>query len=91
MLSNLACYGTETSLFQCSHSQPNCGHSEDVGVVCKGMLYTRGGPTSITSSTFQEHHHVTNTIVNSTKFRAEPYLGRESNESLYYACLFLYD
>ena len=40
MLSNLACYGTETSLFQCSHSQANCGHSEDVGVVCQGISFT---------------------------------------------------
>ncbi|XP_025102812.1 deleted in malignant brain tumors 1 protein-like [Pomacea canaliculata] len=36
-LDDLACRGTETSLAQCGHSgyySHNCGHSEDVGVVC---------------------------------------------------------
>ncbi len=39
VLDDLACTGTETSLFDCPHSgigTHNCGHSEDVGVTCQG-------------------------------------------------------
>ncbi|XP_064384964.1 uncharacterized protein LOC135333878 isoform X2 [Halichondria panicea] len=38
VLDDLACTGTETSLFDCPHSgigTHNCGHSEDVGVTCQ--------------------------------------------------------
>ena len=37
-LDDLACTGTETSLHYCFHNGVgihNCGHSEDVGVVCR--------------------------------------------------------
>ena len=37
-LNNLGCDGDESSLFGCSHDGVgvhNCGHSEDVGVVCE--------------------------------------------------------
>ena len=37
---DLYCYGTETSLFDCHHrgiGSHNCGHNEDVGVVCEGI------------------------------------------------------
>ncbi len=39
VLDDLACTGTETSLFDCPHSgigTHNCGHTEDVGVICQG-------------------------------------------------------
>ena len=37
LLDDLACTGTETSLFNCSHigvGTHNCAHSEDAGVIC---------------------------------------------------------
>ena len=40
-LDNLACTGTETSLYYCSHrgiGNNNCGHYRDVGVVCQGIM-----------------------------------------------------
>ena len=39
MLDDLACVGTEASLFVCSHSGVNvhnCVHGEDAGAVCEG-------------------------------------------------------
>ncbi len=42
MLDDLACTGTETSLFDCIHgglNMHNCAHSEDVGVICACELY----------------------------------------------------
>ena len=39
VLDDLGCSGSETSLFDCSHSgvnSHNCGHSEDAGVTCAG-------------------------------------------------------
>ena len=39
MLDDLACVGTEASLFDCTHSGVNihnCAHSEDAGAVCEG-------------------------------------------------------
>ena len=38
-LDDLACIGTETSLYNCSHngvSNHNCRHNQDAGVVCQG-------------------------------------------------------
>lgn len=38
-LDELQCTGTETSLTDCPHNgvgNHNCGHSEDVGVICVG-------------------------------------------------------
>ena len=39
VLDELACTGTESSLFDCTHNGVNvhnCAHSEDAGVVCSG-------------------------------------------------------
>ena len=39
VLDDLACAGTESSLFDCPHpgvNVHNCGHIEDAGVVCTG-------------------------------------------------------
>jgi len=45
-LDDLHCTGTETSLVDCTHNGwavHNCGHNEDVSVVCNdGMLYVLG-------------------------------------------------
>ena len=40
MLDDLLCTGTESSLFDCTHSGVNihnCGHYEDAGVRCTGQ------------------------------------------------------
>ncbi len=38
-LDDLACTGSEASLFDCIHTtNHNCGHGEDVGITCQGML-----------------------------------------------------
>ncbi len=38
VLDDLACAGTETSLFDCTHTTShNCAHSEDVGITCQGL------------------------------------------------------
>ena len=40
-LANLVCLGTETSLHYCYHRGVeihNCGHNEDVGVICQGIV-----------------------------------------------------
>ncbi len=40
LLDNLMCTGTEASLIDCPHngvSIHNCGHSEDAGVICRGI------------------------------------------------------
>ena len=37
LLDDLACTGSETSIFNCPHNgvgSHNCGHSEDAGAVC---------------------------------------------------------
>ncbi|XP_011408442.2 PREDICTED: deleted in malignant brain tumors 1 protein-like, partial [Amphimedon queenslandica] len=54
VLDDVSCVGNETSLYQqCSHGSPlshNCGHSEDVGVVCPapfdGSVRLVGGSNS---------------------------------------------
>ena len=41
MLDDLACAGTEPTLFQCTHSGvnvSNCVHAEDASAVCQGTL-----------------------------------------------------
>lgn len=38
LLDDVKCHGSEANIFSCSHSRighHNCGHSEDVGVICK--------------------------------------------------------
>ena len=40
-LDNLACLGTERVLYDCRHNgfgNHNCGHYEDVGVICEGIV-----------------------------------------------------
>ena len=40
LLDNLACYGTETVIFDCPRNDVgdhNCKHNEDVGVECRGI------------------------------------------------------
>ncbi len=39
ILDNVACTGTEASIFQCGNNGigiHNCAHSEDIGVTCQG-------------------------------------------------------
>ena len=40
-LDDVGCFGYETSLMHCRHPTPgenNCGHEEDAGVVCSGII-----------------------------------------------------
>ena len=40
ILDDVACAGTESSIFDCTYtSVHNCGHSEDAGVVCSGLKF----------------------------------------------------
>ena len=46
-LDNLKCRGTESSLMECRHrgwGMSNCGHNEDVGVVCKNDSIPTAAP-----------------------------------------------
>ena len=37
LLDNVECTGTESNLTECTHdTDHDCGHSEDVGVLCRG-------------------------------------------------------
>ena len=51
LLDNLQCAGVERYLGQCAHSgwaEHNCGHHEDAGVTCSGILssFTKSLPVS---------------------------------------------
>ncbi|KAM5271852.1 scavenger receptor cysteine-rich domain-containing protein DMBT1-like [Ctenodactylus gundi] len=49
LLGNIQCAGNENHLGQCpssSWSDHNCGHHEDAGVVCSGILPSHGGSNS---------------------------------------------
>ena len=53
-LDNLKCRGTENSLMECRHrgwGLNNCGHYEDVGVVCKNDSILTASPNGMLSKT----------------------------------------
>ena len=53
LLDDLACTGTERSLFDCTHNgigTHNCQHSEDVGITCQGRVAVYRSCSLCTSS-----------------------------------------
>ena len=36
VLDDVTCTGNETQLVECANNPQNCGHGEDVGVICQG-------------------------------------------------------
>jgi len=54
LLDNVECNGSETGIEYCNHNawgDHNCGHSEDVGIVCEGTMGTDNTAQSTSDGT----------------------------------------
>ncbi|XP_063327016.1 deleted in malignant brain tumors 1 protein-like [Pelmatolapia mariae] len=58
-LDNVACSGSESSLIECGHrgfGTHDCGHGEDAGVVCSGLIRLSGSGSTRCSGRVEIYH-----------------------------------